>query len=134
MGMIQEFKDFAVKGNVVDLAVGVIMGGAFGTIVKSLVEDVLMPPLGYAANGVDFSKLAIRIGEKVGKDGKIEAVEIKYGNFINNTISFIIIAFSVFLLVKAMNTINRKKADAPPPPPTKSEELLTQIRDSLAKR
>ena len=133
MGMLKEFKDFAMKGNVVDLAVGVIMGGAFGTIVKSLVEDVLMPPLGYAANGVDFSKLAIHIGEKVNKDGKVEPVEIRYGNFLNNTISFVIIAFSVFLLVKAMNAVNKKKAEAPPPP-TKTEELLTQIRDSLAKK
>ncbi len=133
MGMIQEFKDFAMKGNVVDLAVGVIMGGAFGTIVKSLVEDVLMPPMGYLAGGVDFSKLAIKIGEKVNDKGVAEAVNISYGKFINNTISFLIVAFAVFLLVKGMNTMMRKKAAASPPP-TKTEELLTQIRDSLVKK
>jgi large conductance mechanosensitive channel len=134
MGMLQEFKDFAMKGNVVDLAVGVIMGGAFGTIVKSLVEDVMMPPLGYLTGGVDFSKMAIKIGEKVNAAGVAEPVNIAYGKFINNGISFVIVAFSVFLLVKAMNSMMKKKAAAPPPPPTKSEELLTQIRDALAKR
>ena len=133
MGMIQEFKDFAMKGNVVDLAVGVIIGGAFGTIVKSLVEDVMMPPLGYLTGGVDFSKLAFKIGEKVNDKGVAEAVNISYGKFLNNTISFMIVAFSVFMLVKAMNSMMKKEAAAPPPP-TKSEELLTQIRDSLAKK
>ena len=133
MGMLQEFKDFAMKGNVVDLAVGVIMGGAFGTIVKSLVEDVIMPPLGYIMNGVDFSKLALKIGEQVNPKGETEIVSIAYGKFINNTISFVIVAFAVFMMVKAMNTMIKKKAAAPTPP-TKSEELLTQIRDSLAKR
>ena len=131
--MLQEFKDFAMKGNVVDLAVGVIMGGAFGTIVKSLVEDVIMPPLGYIMNGVDFSKLALKIGEQVNPKGETEIVSIAYGKFINNTISFVIVAFAVFMMVKAMNTMIKKKAAAPTPP-TKSEELLTQIRDSLAKR
>ena len=130
MGMLKEFKDFAMKGNVVDLAVGVIMGAAFGTVVKSLVDDVLMPPLGYIAGGIDFSKLAIQIAEH-GKDGK--PVEIFYGKFINNTISFVIVAFAVFVLVKAMNAINRQKAEVPTPP-TKIEELLTQIRDALVKK
>lgn len=130
MGMLKEFKDFAMKGNVVDLAVGVIMGAAFGTVVKSLVDDVLMPPLGYMAGGIDFSKLAIQVAEK-GKDGK--PVEIFYGKFINNMISFVIVAFAVFVIVKAMNAVNKRKAEAPPAL-TKTEELLTQIRDSLAKK
>src|SRR5437762_4888145 len=129
MGMLKEFKDFAMKGNVVDLAVGVIIGGAFGTIVKSLVDDVLMPPLGYLAGGIDFSRLTFQIAEH-GKDGK--PVEIAYGKFINNTISFIIIAFAVFLMVKAMNAIHRKKEEAPKL--SKTEELLIEIRDALAKR
>jgi large conductance mechanosensitive channel len=133
MGMVKEFKDFAMKGNVVDLAVGVIIGAAFGKIVSSLVEDVIMPPIGFLTGGVDFSKLALKLGEKVNAKGETEIVSIAYGKFLNNTISFIIVAFAVFMMVKAMNTMIRKKAEAPAPP-TKTEELLTQIRDSLAKK
>lgn len=126
MGLLKEFKEFAVKGNVVDLAVGVILGGAFGTIVKSLVDDVLMPPIGWAVGGIDFSNLSLKlpVHDKTGK-----AVEIGYGRFLNNTISFLIIAFAVFALVKAMNALHRKKVEDPKL--TKSEELLTEIRDEL---
>lgn len=126
MGMAAEFKEFIQKGNVVDMAVGVIIGAAFGRIVSSVVGDVIMPPIGLATGGVDFKSLKLGIG------GTTEApVSINYGVFLQNIIDFVIIAFCVFLLVKAVNSI-RKPAEAPPPPgPTPDQQLLTEIRDLL---
>ncbi len=129
--MMKEFKEFAAKGNVIDLAVGVIIGAAFGKIVSSLVEDIIMPPIGMLLSGVDFSKLAFTVKEAVGDK---PAVMIKYGVFLNTLINFLIVAFCIFLMVKAINTMNRKKADAPPAAPTKEELLLTEIRDELRKK
>ncbi len=130
---LQEFKDFAMRGNVMDMAVGVIIGGAFGKIVSSLVDDVLMPVVGMLTGNIDFTDLQFQIG-----DGEGAAV-LKYGNFIQNTIDFIIVAFCIFLIIKGMNAANRKKAAAPapapePPAPSKEEVLLTEIRDLLAKK
>lgn len=140
MGILKEFQDFAVKGNVVDMAVGIIIGGAFGTIVKSLVDDVLMPPIGLLLGGVDFSDLFVNLGE--GAYDSLEAAKeagapvIAYGSFINNVISFLIVAWAVFMLVKAMNTLKKKEEAAPaePPAPPKSEILLEEIRDALKAR
>lgn len=133
MGMIQEFKEFAIKGNMVDMAVGIIMGGAFGTIVTSLVNDIIMPPIGLLIGGIDFSKLALTLKPA---EGDIAAVAINYGKFINATISFLIVAWVLFMLIKAMNQLKKKEAEkpAPPPAPTKDQTLLTEIRDLLAKR
>lgn len=128
MGFISEFKEFAMKGNVLDMAVGVIIGGAFGKIVSSLVDDVLMPLVGMITGNIDFSTLAFQIGEGEG------AAVLKYGNFIQNTVDFIIVAFCIFLMLKAINKMNRKKAEpeapAAPAGPTQ-EELLAEIRDLL---
>ncbi|MBY0421983.1 MAG: large-conductance mechanosensitive channel protein MscL [Parvularculaceae bacterium] len=138
MGIIDEFKQFAIKGNMVDMAVGIIMGGAFGTIVSSLVNDVIMPPIGMLIGGIDFSKLALVLKHAaVGPDGKeIAAVAINYGKFINATISFLIVAWVLFMLIKAMNQLKKKEAEKPaaPPAPTKDQLLLGEIRDLLAKR
>jgi large conductance mechanosensitive channel len=133
MSMLTEFKDFAMRGNVVDMAVGIVIGGAFGKIVSSFVGDVLMPPIGMLLGGVDFSDLVITL--KDAADGA-EAVTLGYGAFIQTVIDFLIIAFAIFLLVKAMNTVIKKKEDAPPPPPapSKEEQLLTEIRDALRAR
>lgn len=130
MGMIKEFKEFAVKGNVVDMAVGIIIGAAFGKIVSSFVGDVIMPPIGMLLGGVDFSNLAITLKEAVGED---PAVVIGYGKFIQTIIDFLIISFSIFMAVKAMNTLKRKEQEAPqaPPEPPAQEVLLTEIRDLL---
>ncbi len=128
--MWNEFKEFISKGNVMDLAIGVIIGGAFGKIVTSIVDDILMPPIGKMLAGIDFKTLQWVIGSKVGEDGKTTEVAIKYGNFIQTAIEFLIIAFVVFLIVKAYN---RMRAAAPPPPPNPSEVLLTEIRDLLKK-
>ena len=126
MGMLQEFKEFAMKGNVVDLAVGVIIGAAFGAVVTSLVENVMMPPLGYIIGKVDFSQLAINLPTDE------EPVEIKYGLFINALIKFLIQAFAVFLVVKVMNKMMKEKEEAPKEPELSTEEkLLTEIRDAL---
>lgn len=133
MGMLSEFKAFAMKGNVVDMAVGIILGGAFGTIVSTLVDKVMMPPLGWAMGKVDFSKMSLKL--PVGSaDGT--PVEMFYGEFVNAIIKFIIVAFCLFMIIKAMNTAMRKKEAAPPPPPgpTKDQQLLTEIRDLLARR
>jgi len=132
MGMMQEFKEFAVKGNVVDMAVGVIIGGAFGKIVTSLVADVIMPPIGVAMGGVDFSKLSIIVKEAI--DDK-PAVLISYGKFLQTTIDFAIIAFVIFMAIKAINSLKKKEAEAPaePAPPSNQEVLLTEIRDLLKK-
>jgi large conductance mechanosensitive channel len=133
MSMLTEFKDFAMRGNVVDMAVGIVMGGAFGKIVSSFVGDVLMPPIGILLGGVDFSDLVITL--KSAADGA-DAVTMRYGTFIQTVIDFLIIAFAIFLVVKAMNTVIKKKDEAPPPPPapSKEEQLLTEIRDALRAR
>lgn len=133
MSMIQEFKTFAMRGNVVDMAVGIIIGGAFGKIISSFVADVIMPPIGLLIGGVDFTNLAITIKEAAEKEA---AVTLNYGKFIQSIVDFVIIAFAIFLVIKIMNTLQRKKdeAPAPPPPPTKEESLLTEIRDILKQK
>lgn len=134
MGMLKEFKDFAMRGNVIDLAVGVVIGAAFGKIVTALVEKIIMPPLGLLIGGIDFSRLAwVLAPARVGPDGKeIPAVVIGYGDFINTLVQFVIVAFAIFLVVKAINRLHHPKAAAPAAP---SEEvlLLREIRDSLKK-
>lgn len=148
MSMIKEFKEFAMRGNVVDLAVGVIIGGAFGKIVTSMVNDILMPPIGKAMGGVNFADLFINLDpSKVAKDGsaikslaqakEAGAAVIAYGSFINTVIDFLIVAFCIFMVIKAMNTMKKNPppaAPAPPPEPTKEEKLLTEIRDILKAR
>ena len=137
MGMFTEFKEFAMRGNVIDLAVGVVIGGAFGKIVTSLVDKVIMPPIGWLIGNVDFSNLAWTLADaRVGADGKeIPAVVIGYGDFINTLIQFIIVAFAIFMVIKALNKLSRKKEEAPAAPPEPSEEvlLLREIRDNLKK-
>ena len=132
MGLVQEFKEFAVKGNVVDMAVGVIIGGAFGKIVTSLVNDLVMPALGIAVGGINFSSLAVTLKEAVGDK---PAVVLKYGVFLQTVFDFLIVAFAIFVAIKAMNKLKRAEpAAAPaPPPPSKEVELLTEIRDALKK-
>lgn len=138
--MFNEFKKFAMRGNVVDLAVGFILGGAFSTIVKSLVDDILMPPLGLLLGGVDFTNLFITLGDDqfatLDAAQEAGAATINYGLFINNVIAFIILAFALFLIIKGMNKMQEKKADdVPDQPPAKprNEELLEEIRDLLKK-
>lgn len=132
MSMMQEFKEFAMKGNVVDMAVGVIIGGAFGKIVASLVADVVMPPIGMLLGGVNFADLAITLKEA---SGEVPAVVIKYGAFVQTVVDFTIIAFVIFMAIKAMNKMKKAEAApiAPPAPPepTKEEVLLGEIRDLL---
>jgi len=119
---IKEFKEFAVKGNVMDMAVGVIIGGAFGKIVSSLVDDIIMPVIGSLTGGIDFKELAVTVGD----------ANIKYGSFIQNIIDFLIIAFCIFMMIKAVNAVTRKKEEEPAPAePTAEEKLLTEIRDLL---
>lgn len=132
MSLASEFKDFAMKGNVVDMAVGIIIGAAFGKIVASFVADVLMPPLGLALGGVNFTDLAIVMKEAV---GDTPAVSIAYGKFIQTIIDFLIIAMAVFVGIKAMNSMKKKEEEAPkePPAPPKQEVLLEEIRDLLKK-
>jgi large conductance mechanosensitive channel len=130
--MIQEFKDFAVKGNAIDMAVGIITGAAFGKIVSSVVDDVIMPPIGLLLGGVDFSNLKVTLKEAVSAD--IPAVTLNYGKFIQTIIDFTIIAFCVFMLVKAINRLKQAEAAAPPPAPPAQELLLTEIRDLLKQR
>lgn len=131
MGMLSEFKDFAMKGNVVDMAVGVVIGGAFGKIVTSFTNDVLMPPIGLLLGGVDFSDLKIPIKEAIGETA---AVSINYGSFLNVILDFVIIAFAIFLVVRLINKMHKPPAPAEPPGPTAQEVLLTEIRDLLAQR
>lgn len=130
MGMMSEFKSFAMRGNVIDMAVGIVIGGAFGKIVSSFVNDVLMPPIGMLIGGVDFSDLSIVL--KAATD-EAEAVTLKYGAFIQNVLDFVIIAFAIFMVVKAMNSLKKKEEEVPkaPPKPSPEVELLTEIRDSL---
>ena len=127
MGFIKEFKEFAMKGNVMDMAVGVIIGGAFGKIVSSLVDDVLMPLIGMVTGNIDLTKLVLKIGEG--------AAELKYGMFLQNIIDFVIIAFCIFCMIKAMNKMKKEEPAAPEAPagPTQ-EELLAEIRDILKKK
>lgn len=143
MGLVAEFKQFVQRGNVVDLAVGVIMGTAFGKIVNSLVTNVLMPPIGYLINGVKFTDLKYDLPRKVisvpdpSNPGSmteivLDAASIKYGDFLQATFDFLIISLCIFLMIKAMNTLNKKEEAAPPPPPvTPQEKLLAEIRDLL---
>ena len=130
MGMMSEFKEFAVKGNVVDMAVGIIIGAAFGKIVSSFVGDVIMPPIGVLLGGVDFSSLAFIVKEAA---GEVPAVVISYGKFIQTFIDFTIIAFAIFMVIKAINSFKKKEEEAPKeaPEPTNEEVLLTEIRDLL---
>jgi len=132
MGFIKEFKEFAMRGSVVDLAVGVVIGGAFGKIVTSLVDDIIMPPIGFITGGIDFSdmKYVLTAGDEA---AKIKEVAINYGNFINIIIQFLIVAFCIFLVIKGLNSLKRKDEPAPAaaPAPTKEETLLTEIRDIL---
>jgi large conductance mechanosensitive channel len=132
MSMVKEFREFAMRGNVVDLAVGVVIGAAFGKIVSSLVGDVVMPLLGLLVGGVDFSKLGIVLHEAV---GETPAVVLAYGKFIQAVFDFTIVAFAIFLLVKGINRFRRQEAAAPaaPPAPSTEEKLLTEIRDLLKK-
>jgi len=138
--MLKEFKDFAMRGNVVDLAVGFILGGAFSTIVKSLVSDILMPPLGLALGGVDFVNLFITLGDgeyaTLAAAQEAGAATINYGMFINNVIAFIILAFALFMIIKGMNSMKKKEEEAPAAPaePPKEQVLLEEIRDLLAKK
>jgi large conductance mechanosensitive channel len=138
MGILSEFRQFAMRGNVVDLAVGVIIGGAFGKIVSSFVADVLMPPIGVLLGGTDFPSLKIILKAKVMEADKVvsQAVTINYGNFIQVAIDFIIIAFSIFMMIKLMNSLNKKEIPAPAAPaePSNEEKLLTEIRDLLKKQ
>ncbi len=142
MGFLKEFKEFAVKGNVMDMAVGVIIGGAFGKIVTSVVNDIIMPPVGLLIGGVDFSEMKLTMKDAVlNAVGEVvtPAVTWNYGAFIQQVVDFAILAFCVFILVKAINSLNKKKeapapAPAPAPEPSKEELLLTEIRDLLKER
>ena len=133
MSFISEFKAFAMRGNVIDLAVGVVIGAAFGKIVASLVDNVIMPPLGVLIGNVDFSDLVIKIGTPVAdaKGAVTGGAIIKYGLFLNTVIQFVIVAIAIFLVVKLMNRLTRKQEAAPPPPPPPEVVLLTEIRDLL---
>ena len=133
MKWVQEFKSFAMRGNVMDMAVGIIIGGAFGKIVASFVNNVLMPPLGLLLGGMDFKDLAVTLKTASGDQ---PAVVLGYGLFIQAVVDFLIIALAVFLMIKAMNGMKKKEeaAPAPPPAPSKQEVLLTEIRDLLAKK
>ena len=141
MSMMKEFRDFAMKGNVIDLAVGIIIGAAFGKIVSSVVSDVIMPPIGLLVGGINFTDIKITMKDAITDPatGKIikDAVTLKIGNFLQTLVDFTIVAFSVFLMVKGLNSLSKKKqaetAPPPPPPATKEQELLTEIRDLLKK-
>jgi len=140
MGIIKEFKQFAIKGNVLDMAIGIIIGGAFGKLVTSMLNDILMPPLGLLIGGTDFTDLKVTIKEKVvDASGKAtDAVSINYGNFVQTIIDFLLVAIAVFIIIKLMNRIREKMeaspAPAPPAEPTKEEKLLTEIRDILKEK
>jgi large conductance mechanosensitive channel len=139
MSFIQDFKAFALKGNVVDMAVGVIIGGAFGKIVTSVVNNIIMPPVGVLTGGVDFTELKLTLKEAVveGENVVSEAVTLNYGQFIQDVVDFLIIAFCIFLMIKGIAKLSRKKeeedaaAPAPEPEPSAEEKLLTEIRDLL---
>jgi len=133
MGMVSEFKQFAMKGNVVDMAVGIIIGAAFGKIVSSFVGDVIMPPLGLLIGGVDFTDLAVTLKAAT---GDIAAVTLNYGKFIQTVFDFVIVAFAIFIAIKAMNKLKRKEEEQPaaPPAPSNEEVLLAEIRDLLKQK
>lgn len=133
MSIVKEFKEFAVKGNVMDMAVGIIIGVAFGKIVSSFVADVMMPPIGLLIGGVDFSNLVVTL--KAAEDGA-EAVALRYGVFIQAVFDFVIVAFAVFIAVRALNSMRKKEAETPaaPPAPSAQEQLLMEIRDLLKQR
>jgi large conductance mechanosensitive channel len=133
MGFMKEFKEFAMRGNVVDMAVGIIIGGAFGKIVSSFVGDVIMPPIGLLVGGIDFTNLAITLKPAV---DKAAAVTLNYGRFVQTVVDFTIIAFAIFVAIKAMNALKKKEETAPaaPTPPPKQEVLLSEIRDLLKDR
>ncbi len=130
--MLKDFRDFIARGNVVDLAVGVIIGGAFGAIVKSLVDEVIMPPIGLLTGGIDFSQLKIVL-KAADEAAKKPEVAIMYGSFVNTVITFLIVAFVIFIIVRMVSRIQREEAAeaAPPPGPTPTEALLTEIRDLM---
>ena len=132
MSMMQEFKEFAMRGNVVDMAVGIVIGGAFGKIVSSFVANVLMPPIGLMLGGVSFDQLAVTLQEAT---AEAEAVTLNYGLFIQSIVDFIIIAFAIFMVIRAMNSLKKKEEEAPapeaPPEPSKEQVLLGEIRDIL---
>lgn len=132
MSFVKEFKAFAMKGNVVDMAVGIIIGAAFGKIVASFVKDIIMPPLGLLIGGVNFSDLAIVLKEA---QGEVAAVTINYGVFLQTLVDFLIIAFAIFVAIKVMNSLKKKEEEAPaePPKPSNEEVLLAEIRDLLKK-
>lgn len=136
--ILQEFKQFAMRGNVIDMAVGIIIGGAFGKIVSSVVGDLIMPAVGLLVGGVNFTDLKIVLKQAVMEGDKVitPAVSINYGNFLQVTFDFIIVAFAIFMLVKAINSLNRKKEEAPtaPAPPPADVQLLTEIRDLLKEK
>ncbi|NOS85890.1 MAG: large-conductance mechanosensitive channel protein MscL [Ignavibacteria bacterium] len=136
MGLVKEFKEFISRGNVVDLAVGVIIGASFGKIVSSIVDDIIMPPIGVMLGGMNFSSLKIILKDaSTDPTGKvIEAVTLNYGNFIQTGIDFVIIAAAIFIFVKAFNSMKRKEEAPPPAAPTNQEKLLTEIRDLLSKK
>ncbi len=134
-----EFREFAVKGNAVDMAVGVIIGGAFGKIVTSIVDDLIMPPIGWLIGGVNFSDLKVKLpSEKIAEGIEMQSATINYGNFVQNLIDFVIIAFCVFLLVKIINKLTHSKKEeekpAPAPDPSAEEKLLTEIRDLMKEK
>ena len=143
--MLKEFKEFAMRGNVLDMAVGIIIGAAFGTIVNSLVTDVIMPPVGMAMGGVDFTNMFVTLREGAKAAGPYAsladaktagAVTLNYGLFVNSIVSFVIVAFAIFMIVKGANSLKQKQAEAPatPPAPTADQKLLTEIRDILKAR
>jgi len=136
MSFIKEFKDFAMKGNVVDMAVGIIIGGAFGKIVSSVVNDIIMPPIGLLMGGVNFTdlKFTMKAAQVDAVSGKVtEAVTLNYGQFLQTTVDFIIVAFAIFLMIKVMNSLKKKEEakPVPPAPPSREELLLSDIRDIL---
>jgi large conductance mechanosensitive channel len=133
VSMMKEFRDFAMRGNVMDMAIGIIIGAAFGKIVASFVNDVLMPPLGLALGGVDFSDLVIIMKEA---SGEVAAVTLNYGSFVQTVVDFAIIAFAIFMMIKTMNSLKKKEEVKPaaPPQPSAEETLLMEIRDLLKNR
>ncbi len=139
MKLLKEFRDFAMKGNVVDMAVGIIIGGAFGKIVSSIVSDVIMPPIGLLLGGVNFTdlKITLKTAQLDAATGAVsEAVTLNYGKFVQTTVDFIIVAFAIFMMIKAMNSFKKKEAAKPaaPPAPSNEELLLAEIRDILKRK
>jgi large conductance mechanosensitive channel len=140
--MLKEFRDFALKGNVVDMAVGIVIGAAFGAIVASLVSDIIMPLVGVVTGGIDFSErfIVLKEGTQAGPYATVAAAKaagaatLNFGLFLNLILNFVIVAFALFLVIKAMNSARRQKEAAPPPAPSKEEVLLTEIRDLLQRR